>query len=102
MKLLLRMNTLPILNPYQISGHESSGRHKLFFTTYNSLLKRFDATGMARSQSQVIAASWAVCSVVEDDDKISSVVCRAFATQSVGTITTTILGSTLPDVDDYN
>ena len=85
---------------------EYSGRQKLFFATHNSLLERFDATGMARNQSQVIAASWAVFSAVEDDDKISSAVCRALTTQSVVERLrlglATILDSIMPDVDDYN
>jgi len=88
------------------TGQESSGRQKRFFAAYNSLLERFDRTGMARNQSQVIAASWAVFSAVEDDDKISSVVCRALTTQSVVERLrlglATILDSTMPDVDDCN
>ena len=88
------------------SGQEYNGRQKLFFATYNSLLERFDATRMARNQSQITAASWAVFSAVEDDDKISSAVCRALTTQSVVERLrlglATILDSIMPDVDDYN
>ncbi|KAL3790023.1 hypothetical protein HJC23_011379 [Cyclotella cryptica] len=96
---------LPSL-PTSTSGQELTVRQKLFFASYNSMLERYDATGMSRNQSQIIAASWAVFSTVEDDDKISSVICRALTTKNaverLRLGLATMLDSTMPVADDYN